>query len=61
MQQAAEVLEFAAVDWENSDGSKSFPAPRTIDALRADKQFQEDAVDAVVAAVPFRLRAQAAE
>ena len=60
MQQAAEVLEFAAKDWENSDGSRSFPAPRTIDALRADKQFQEDAVDAVVAAVPFQF-AQAAE
>ena len=61
MQQASEVLEFAAEDWENPDGSRNFPAPRTIDALRADKQFQEDAVDAVVAAVPFHPHAQAAE
>ncbi len=61
MHQAAEVLEFAAEDWENSDGSRIFPAPRTIDALRLDKQFQEDAIDAVVAAVPFRRHAQAAE
>jgi predicted RNase H-like HicB family nuclease len=61
MQQAAEVLEFAAEDWANPDGSRNFPAPRTIDALRLDQQFQEDAVDAVVAAVPFRPRAQAAE
>ena len=61
MQQAAEALEFAAEDWENPDGSRNFPTARTIDALRSDKQFQEDAVDAVVAAVPFRPRAQAAE
>ncbi len=61
MRQAAEVLEFAAEDWENPDGSRSFPAPRTIDALRLDQQFQENAVDAVVAAVPFRPHAQAAE
>jgi antitoxin HicB len=54
-------LQFAADDWENADGSKGFPAPRTIDELRSDKQFQEDAVDAVVATVPFRARAQAAE
>jgi antitoxin HicB len=61
MQQAAEVLEFAAEDLENQDGSQGFPPPRRIDALRSDRQFQEDAVDAVVAAVPFRTQAQAAE
>jgi antitoxin HicB len=61
MQQAADVLGFAAEDWENPDGSKGFPAPRTIDELRSDAQFREDATDAVIAAVPFRARAQAAE
>jgi antitoxin HicB len=61
IQQAAGVLEFAAEDWENPDGSKSFPAPRTIDALRSDPQFQEDAENAVIAAVPFRMKAEAAE
>ena len=61
MQHAAEVLEFAAEDWENRDGSKHFPAPRTIDDLRADAEFQEDAADAVIAAVPFRADAEAAE
>lgn len=61
MQQAAEVLEFAAEDWENRDGSKRFPTPRTIDELRADPEFQEDATDAVIAAVPFRIKAEAAE
>ena len=61
MQQAAEALEFAAEDWENRDGSKHFPSPRTIDELRADAEFQEDAADAVIAAVPFRAKAEAAE
>ena len=57
MQQAAEVLEFAAQDWQNPKG---FPVPRTIDELRSDTQFQQDAADAVVAAVPFRVKAEAA-
>jgi hypothetical protein len=61
MQQAGEVLEFAARDWRNPDGSKSFPPPRTIDELRSDARFQEDAVDSVIAAVPFRVSAEAAE
>ena len=61
MQKATEVLEFAAEDWENRDGSKHFPSPRTIDDLRADDDFQEAAADAVVAAVPFRVKAEAAE
>jgi antitoxin HicB len=61
MQQASEVLEFAAEDWQNPDGSKGFPPPRTIDELRADAEFQQDAADAVIAAVPFRVPAEAAE
>jgi antitoxin HicB len=61
LQQAAEVLTFAAEDWENSDGVKGIPEPRTIDELRADPEFRDDAVDAVIAAVPFRVKAEAAE
>lgn len=61
MRHAAEALEFAAEDWENRDSSKGFPSPRTIDELRADDEFQNEAKDAVVAAVPFRLKAEAAE
>jgi predicted RNase H-like HicB family nuclease len=61
MQRAAEALEFAAEDWESRDGGKRFPAPRTIDELRADAEFREDAIDAVIAAVPFRAAAEAAE
>lgn len=60
MQHAAEALEFAAEDWESS-GRKGLPSPRTIDELRTDAEFQEDAADAVVAAVPFRAKAEAAE
>ena len=56
---AAEVLEFAAVDWSNLDGSK-FPPPRTIDQLRGDPAFREKVTDAVVAAVPFRADVDAA-
>jgi antitoxin HicB len=61
MRQAAEVLEFAAEDWENPDGTKSFPIARTIDELRRSPEFQSDAGDAVIAFVPFRLKAEAAE
>ena len=56
---AADVLEFAAADWSDLSGDK-FPAPRTIDELRPDEDFQERATDAVVAAVPFRLNIKAA-
>jgi antitoxin HicB len=55
---AAEVVEFAAEDWSDLSG-EDFPAPRTIDQLRADPAFQESAADAVVAAVPFRAKAEA--
>jgi antitoxin HicB len=56
MQQATDVLEFAAQDWPGV-----FPQPRTIDQLRADSEFQQDSIDAVIAAVPFRTKAEAAE
>lgn len=49
---ASEVLSLAAKDWSDLDGAE-FPAPRSIDALRADPQFRDEAADAVVAAVPF--------
>jgi antitoxin HicB len=39
MRQAAEVLTFAAEDWEKRDGSKQIPRPRTIDELRAIQNF----------------------
>ena len=59
MQKAAEVLGFAAADWSALDG-EAFPSARTIDELRADPTFQEQAADAVVAAVPFHAKIDAA-
>lgn len=61
MQHAAEVLAFAAEDWVVHNGDGRFPLPRTIDELRADATFRDDAMDAVVAAVPFRFVAEAAQ
>ena len=60
MQMAAEALVFAAEDWAELKGEK-FPRPRTIDELRNDPDFQEHTQGAVVAAVPFRAKAEAAE
>lgn len=58
MRNAAAVLVFAAEDWSDLDGA-AFPSPRTIDELRRDPAFREDAADAIVAAVPFRVAAAA--
>ncbi|MBN8994737.1 MAG: type II toxin-antitoxin system HicB family antitoxin [Rhizobiales bacterium] len=59
MAEAAEALVFAAEDWSSFTGQQ-FPEPRTIDALREDEDFREAAVDAIVAAVPFRASVDAA-
>jgi predicted RNase H-like HicB family nuclease len=56
LRNAAEVIEFAAEDWPSP-----FPAPRTIDELRADARFQQDAHDAVIASVPFGGKDEAAQ
>jgi antitoxin HicB len=56
MRNAVKVLEFAAEDWSDLSG-ESFPTPRTIDELRLDPEFRDQAADAVVAAVPFRAKA----
>jgi antitoxin HicB len=61
VEQAAEVLHFAAEDWTNPDGSTGFKSPSTIDELREDPEFLEDAKDAVVVLVEFPARAHAAE
>jgi predicted RNase H-like HicB family nuclease len=61
MEEAAEVLQFAAEDWTNPDGSTGFKPPRTIDQLHSDPGFLEDAKDAVVAFVEFPASADAEE
>jgi antitoxin HicB len=61
MQQAAEVLSFAAEDWTNPDGSTGFKPPSTIDELRKDPEFVEDSKDALVALIEFPACGRAAE
>ena len=60
LQRAAEALEFAAEDWRQHTG-RAFPPARTIDELRATPAFRDDSADAVIAAVPLRIKAEAAE
>jgi antitoxin HicB len=60
MHNAFEALAFAAEDWSAHTGG-TFPKPRTIDELRTDRTFQQDATDAVVAAIPLGMNAEAAE
>jgi predicted RNase H-like HicB family nuclease len=52
LRMAAEVLAFAVAEWSEHE-SGPFPLPRTIDELRADPAFRDDAADAVIAAVPL--------
>jgi predicted RNase H-like HicB family nuclease len=61
VEQATEVLSFAAEDWTNPDGSTGFKPPSTIDQLRQNPQFVADAKDAVVALIEFPAHAHAAE
>ena len=58
--EAAGALAFAAEGWEEDTG-KAFPQPRNLDELRADPDFKEQAADAVVAAIPLKMQAEAAE
>lgn len=61
MEEATEVLQFAAEDWTNPDGSTGFKPPSTVDELRRNPEFLEDAKDAVVAFVEFPDPAHAEE
>ena len=61
LEEAADVLAFAAEGWINPDGSTGFKPPSTIEQLRSDPEFLEDARDAVIAFVEFPAGAPAAE
>jgi len=61
MEEAAEVLQLAAEDWTNPDGSTGFKPPRTIDELRGDPEFLEQARDAEIAYVEFPAAADPAD
>ncbi len=52
IERAAEALAFAAEDWAELTGS-AFPGPRSLDDLRRDDGFRDEARDAVVAAIPL--------
>jgi antitoxin HicB len=53
IEEATELLESAAEDWTNSDGSTGFKQPRTLDQLREDPQFVADAEDAIVVVIEY--------
>ena len=61
MEEAADVLAFAAEGWINPDGSTGFKPPSTIEQLRGDPEFLVHARDAVIAFVEFPTDAPAAE
>ena len=61
LEEAADVLAFAAEDWINPDGSAGLKPPSTIEQLRSDPRFLENARDAVIAFVEFPADAPAAE
>jgi antitoxin HicB len=50
---AAEVLAFAAEDWEELTG-QPFPQPRSFDELRNDPDMLARDTDSIIAAIPFR-------
>jgi antitoxin HicB len=53
LEEAAEVLQFAAEDWTNPDGSTGFRPPSTLDQLGENPEFLEQAKGAVIAFVEF--------
>lgn len=59
MEQAADVLAFAAEDWAALT-DRPFPDPRRIDEIRADPAWAEEIAGAIVAAVPAKPIARAA-
>jgi len=61
MEEAIEVLQFAAEGWANPDGSTGFKPPSTLDELRMNPEFLEHEKDAVVALVEFPAPADAVE
>jgi predicted RNase H-like HicB family nuclease len=61
LEQAGDVLQFAAENWINPDGMAGFKAPSTIDELRNDPEFLANEKDAVVAFVDYPAGDDAAE
>ncbi len=53
IEQAGDVLSFAAEEWINDDGSAGFKPPRTLGELRLDPVFVEAAKGATIAIIEF--------
>ena len=53
IEEATELLEFAAEDWTNPDGSTGFKPPRSLDELQTDPQFGADARDATIVMIEY--------
>lgn len=53
IEDAAEVLAFAAEDWTELSG-EPFPQSRSLEELRLDPDFVKNSTDAVVAAIPLK-------
>jgi len=61
LEQAGDVLQFAAEDWTNPDGTTGFKAPSSIEELRNNPEFLEDSKNAEIAFVDYPPDADAAE
>jgi antitoxin HicB len=61
VEQAADVLAFAAEDWTNPDGSAGFKPPSSLEELRRNPQFVEAEKHAEIALIEFPAGAGAAE
>jgi predicted RNase H-like HicB family nuclease len=61
IEQAGDVLSFAAEDWVNDDGTAGFKPPRTLDELRRDPVFAEDAKGATIVMIELESSGDAAE
>lgn len=55
IEEAEEILEHAAEDWTNPDGSTNLPPPRTIEQLQGDPEFADIADGKVVAEIELPL------
>jgi len=53
IEEATELLESAADDWTNPDGSTGFKPPRPLAELQKDPQFVADAREATVVVIEY--------
>src|SRR4051812_39375928 len=61
VEEATELLEFAAEDWTNPDGLSGFKPPSSLDELRRNPQFVEDEKHATAVLIEFPAAVDAPE